>query len=626
MFSLRTSAHFLARAMLRPAEIVLGRLTLPWKTILVTTAVLAPLALVLFPYLSVQGSTIAFARHELQALAYVQPLDAVLDDAVLASSESRNGRTVPAQLVADIGVLSDVDARLGTAVQSTTLWRHVRGSLQDAAATQGQPVSVSGPSWNKALSELVALSAQVGATSNLTLDPRRQSYFLGDILITQAPTFAVNAAIFRNESRGHSTQGVANQAVALGAQSAALAAMKVDLASAHDDAAWTRGMADQVTRLGQATDEATTIAAITEIQHRAAASLSRLLHERISQGDQAQATVVGATAAALMVAAWLVAALIRQTRRSTRSLIDALAGLAAGDLTARTELDTRDEFQLVATHANRAADRLHETLAGMLVQGTALATVAEGLTSAAGEANDGAAESARRSRDVAVATGQISGNISEVARATSQMRQAIEEIAKTSATAALITSDAAHGSELASATIAKLGASSEEVGRIVGLIAGIASQTHLLALNAHIEASRAGSGGAAFGVVADEVKQLAAAASRAADDVTVHVRATEADVKAASSAITEISLVVSRVNDLQGVIAAAVEEQAVTTAAISRTIDEVEDAATQITGALSEAAGQAANSSLRADRTAQTASELSLIAAHLRDAANGFTF
>jgi hypothetical protein len=254
MFASRNGVGAVVRGVLRPAEMVLGRLTLPWKTILVAAGVLAPLALVLFPYLSVQSSTIGFANHELQAMEYAQPLDAVLDEAVIASGESRQGRAVPAKLEVELAALSATDTKLGTALQTTALWKQAQLSIRHATGTHGEPLSIAGPAWNKALADLLALSSQAGATSNLTLDPLRESYFLGDILITQAPAYAMNAAALRNEADADPTMRVVNQALAKGAQGAALAAMKGDLASAHDDAAWTSALRDQVSRLSRAQD------------------------------------------------------------------------------------------------------------------------------------------------------------------------------------------------------------------------------------------------------------------------------------------------------------------------------------------------------------------------------------
>jgi methyl-accepting chemotaxis protein len=99
--------------------------------------------------------------------------------------------------------------------------------------------------------------------------------------------------------------------------------------------------------------------------------------------------------------------------------------------------------------------------------------------------------------------------------------------------------------ERTTATVAKLGASSVEIGNVIKVITSIAQQTNLLALNATIEAARAGEAGKGFAVVGNEVKELAKQTARATVEIGRKIEAIQADTKSAVEAIGQISEIIN---------------------------------------------------------------------------------
>ena len=169
-------------------------------------------------------------------------------------------------------------------------------------------------------------------------------------------------------------------------------------------------------------------------------------------------------------------------------------------------------------------------------------------------------------------------------------------------------------------TVAKLGESSAEIGNVVKVITSIAEQTNLLALNATIEAARAGEAGKGFAVVASEVKDLAQETARATEDISRRVEAIQSDTSNAVAAIGEISQIIARINDYQLTIASAVEEQTATTNEMSRSVSEAASGTTDIAANIGGVASatQATTATLaEADRTV---TELATLADELQAA------
>ena len=144
----------------------------------------------------------------------------------------------------------------------------------------------------------------------------------------------------------------------------------------------------------------------------------------------------------------------------------------------------------------------------------------------------------------------------------------------------------------ASTAITTLSGEAEEIGRLVGVVAGIAAQTNLLALNATIEAARAGETGKGFAVVAAEVKTLASDTAAATDTIGKLAGRIQTETNGALTSMEQVSTVIDQINGYTTSIAAAVEEQSATTAATRSTFVEVADGANSIADSVRELANR----------------------------------
>ncbi|MEM1335120.1 MAG: methyl-accepting chemotaxis protein, partial [Actinomycetota bacterium] len=152
---------------------------------------------------------------------------------------------------------------------------------------------------------------------------------------------------------------------------------------------------------------------------------------------------------------------------------------------------------------------LKQMVSHMTTSSQQLAGAAEELTAVSTSMGSSAERTSAEATSASATGDQVSSSVGTVAAAIEEMNASIREVAGSATEASSVASEAVQVAQVTSASVAKLGESSIEIGNVIKVINSIAEQTNLLALNATIEAARAGEAGKGFAVVANEVKELA---------------------------------------------------------------------------------------------------------------------
>jgi len=308
------------------------------------------------------------------------------------------------------------------------------------------------------------------------------------------------------------------------------------------------------------------------------------------------------------------------------AILAVVTAAAQGDLTQEVAIAGNDVVGQMGSGLGELLDHLCSSVRRIGVEANTLAHASEQLSGVSVRMNSDAQETASQATVVSAASEQVSRNVQTVATGVEEMSASIKEIAKSASDAARVASEAVKVAESTNSTIAKLGGSSQEIGKVIKVITAIAKQTNLLALNATIEAARAGEAGKGFAVVANEVKELAKETAQATEDISQQIEGIQCDTTGAVDAIRQISGVIDQINDISGTIASAVEEQTATTNEISRNVAEAARGTGEIAQNIAMVARAAEGTTAGATETQEAAAGLSRMAGALRQLVGQFNY
>ena len=298
-------------------------------------------------------------------------------------------------------------------------------------------------------------------------------------------------------------------------------------------------------------------------------------------------------------AAFVTGNLVARRLNTTVAAMDDIAH-GEGDLTSRLDESGRDELAQLARCFNRFVAKMQDIVAQVSEVTGQLNSAADNVAAVSAQTNQGIMEQSTQTDQVATAINQMTATVQEVASNAASAAQAAHQADEQASAGQLVVSETsraierlAEEVEKAATVINKLERDSENIGQVLDVIKGIAEQTNLLALNAAIEAARAGEQGRGFAVVADEVRTLASRTQKSTEEIQTIVSNVQgnardavavmgsgremaskgvAEVAKAGQALSGITQSVGTINDMNTQIASAAEEQTAVSEEINRNI------------------------------------------------------
>ncbi|GIU10024.1 methyl-accepting chemotaxis protein [Shewanella glacialipiscicola] len=363
---------------------------------------------------------------------------------------------------------------------------------------------------------------------------------------------------------------------------------------------------------------------------------SEAMSTLVSMRLQLLGLILGSFTLAGMILFFVSRTILRSVNRMHSSITSIEAN---SDLTRRIEITSQDEFGQLSRSFNVMLDKFHVSLQGVNETSTSLAESSQGMATITADTARLVQTQRNELEMVATAMNEMTATVAEVAKNASDAADAAMQTDVKSKAGLNVVSNTiqaieslAAGIEHASQVVKNLEQDSNQIGTILDVIKGIAQQTNLLALNAAIEAARAGEQGRGFAVVADEVRTLASRTQESTEEIQVMIERLQGGAKLATNAMQDsrqyvddsvnhtrstgevlqsIATAIATITDMNSQIATAAEEQNAVSEEINTNIVNISNAAEQT-------AEGANTSSQQSENLANMAKRLSVLVQEFR--------
>ncbi|MBP0939903.1 methyl-accepting chemotaxis protein [Pseudomonas alliivorans] len=669
---------------LSPGVYLTNRLRFPAKFTVLAIIIVIPLLVLGMRVFNSLNASIATVAQERMGQEYLHVVTPVLRLSMLQRALTNRMLTGDAAAAQDIVAnrsqletafanLAEIDARQGRILETENRVQRLRDgarTLMDSAKPGASPDEMF-TQWNEQLTQTLNFIYYLSATSGLVLDEDYASLFLIDLSTIRMPR-QINVAgqirgivaglssgqnltptmrgsldsLFKQEAQ---TRLELEQSIRLLKRRdtelservntpvvAAIAAMD----SFRDDLKAYVGGTNVSVQQGQALSARgnVVVAAFYKAQDEIQTSLQGELNARYDELLLQRETVIGMCVIMGLLLLYAFCSIYKALRLAIDGLLEVTRRLADGDLSARVNVTSQDEVADIGTGLNLMAEAFSGSISHMDRTSYELSEVAARLGNSISLAKESMNAQQAETEQVATAINEMTASVADVAQNTEGAAQAADE-ANTASRTGLRVMHQAHSTiqalaeevELSAQKVQALALHSQSIGGVIQVISTIADQTNLLALNAAIEAARAGEQGRGFAVVADEVRTLASRTQSSTEEIRNIIQqlqgATDAAVQQmqagqqkaqacisaageASGSLSSISQGVERIVEMNTQIASAAVQQHAVSEDINRNVMGIRSSS----GTLMQGI----------ENNATTASELGRVASEMRSVVSRF--
>jgi methyl-accepting chemotaxis protein len=663
------------KSLFKPSMILMGKMKYPIKFGLIFTVVLIPLVLLSYNMIHLITEEITFLESEKLGVKYVQaarlPMQYIQQHRGMTAAYVNGATEFKSRIISKrqdvdkyLAQLQKLENELGDTLKLTGTTNQLIQQWQSIKAnSMNQQANIAIQNHSKLIAMILKLIVTVSDNSGITLDPKLDTYYMGSALVNILPNLMENMGQARAVGSSIAAKGEFTQntfvrlSILVNNINTYANQLKSSMASAVGANNGIRqNLGSMIEGNNKAVEEMKNLLVkdllepekITIASNKVfntathaingsyklfdamAPELLKIFDKRIEKGTNKKIIEISIVTIVLILVFYLFVGLYLSIINNLGRVEKATKKIADGDLTARLEIKGNDEMQLIATDFNSMAEKF-EALVQQIVSATSqLAAASEEVAVISKESATNLNKQRSEIEQVATAMNEMSATVQEVARSAGDAAGAAANADNEAKAGNSIVGQASNSIdalarevENAAEVIQQLASDSESIGSVLDVIKGIAEQTNLLALNAAIEAARAGEQGRGFAVVADEVRTLAGRTQESTQEIESMidklqsgaknaVTAMEAgqekatigvdQTKQAGEALAAIIRAVTTINEMNTHIASAAEQQTATTEEMNKNIininrlaDETATSAEQSTTASGELSNLASN-------------------------------